>query len=71
VLGAGLDISIYGLELIETQLLAEMVGTLSTVRKLLYLYFNLPIGARKSEADEVVAEVLSVLRTTRTGHLNC
>lgn len=67
VLGAGLDIAIHGLRLIENQLLSEMVGTRPVVQNLLYLYFNLPLKSPKKKSDEVVAEIKSKYADTRSG----
>ena len=67
-LGAGLDIAIHGMNLVEAELLAGMsTAHRDGVRKLLYLYFNVPFEASKADVDETVAAIMAVYKTTRTG----
>jgi hypothetical protein len=67
-LGAGLDIAVLGSNLAELELLAGMSSAYSAgVRKLLYLYFNVPTAEDKEKVDETVGAVMALLKTTREG----
>ncbi|RKH65188.1 hypothetical protein [Corallococcus llansteffanensis] len=67
-LGAGLDLAVAGLQLIENQLLIDLgLAFHADVRKALYLYFNIPLQGSKALLESTVGEIINVLRTTRKG----
>ncbi len=68
LLGAALDVSVIGMNLVELELLAcASTSYTDAVRTALYMYFGVPLTATKSQADEVALAVKSNFATTRQG----
>lgn len=68
LVGASLDIVVHGTNLVEMELLSGMATSYSNaLRKLLFLYFAVPLNAPKGAVDEVVGAIRGVFTATREG----